>query len=99
MAEIAQLITPPAAAPEPAGTVLLDVLEAAQRLVAYCENDAVGGTDDAELALLGLPTRKLRRALCDLRHSVQQMNQAMASEEGCLMLASLRPAGMARRVA
>jgi hypothetical protein len=98
MAEIAQLITPHTA-PQPPGTVLLDVLEAAQRLVAYCENDAVGGTDDAELAVLGLPTMKLERALRDLRHCVQAMNQTMASEEGCLMLASLRPAELALRVA
>jgi hypothetical protein len=99
MAELAHLITPPPSPGPHAGLVLLGVLEAAQRLVAYCENEAVGTADDAELAVLGLPTRKLERALRDLRHSVREMNQALATEEACSMLAALWPAAHARRVA
>lgn len=72
-----------------AGSVVLEVLEAAQRLVAYCNNDPVGSSENAELAHMGLPAVKLDRALCDLRHAVQAMNRSMATEEGCAMLASL----------
>lgn len=77
---------PPAAQP---GPMLLDVLEAAQRLIAYCDNDAVGGTADGELAMFGLPSAKLNRALIDLRRAVQAMNRGMASEEACAMLTRL----------
>jgi hypothetical protein len=100
MADLAQLITPgpsPSAAGH-AGPVLLDVLEAAQRLVAYCDNDPVGGTEDGELAGFGLPTMKLDRALRDLRRAVQAMNRTMASEDGCAILENLAPA-MPRRFA
>lgn len=92
MTELARLRSPSrSAAPDLAGPVLLDVLEAAQRLVAYCDNDAVGGTEDGELAGIGLPTPKLDRALRDLRRAVQTMNRTMATEEGCAMLTSLLP--------
>ena len=90
MAELAHLIIAgPDLMTRHGGAVLLEVLEAAQRLVAYCDNDSVGGTEDAELAGFGLPTVKLDRALRDLRRAVQEMNRAMATEEGCEMLASL----------
>jgi hypothetical protein len=92
------LITPPSAGGVAPEAALLDVLEAAQRLVAYCDNAPVGSTEDAELAVLGLPTPKLDRAMRDLRHSVHRMNRALSTEEGCTLLAGLRPA-MARHAA
>ena len=92
MADIAHLLIQPLPNSAQPGAILLEVLEAAQRLVAYADNHAVGATEDAELASLGLPTRKLERAMHDLRRSVQQMNATMATEEGCRMLAGLRPA-------
>jgi hypothetical protein len=99
MTNLAQLITPPGAGGPPPGAVLLDVLEAAQRLIAYCDNAPVGTADDAELAILGLPSPRLDRAMRDLRHSVHAMNRAMSTEEGCAMLAGLRPMPPVRRVA
>mgnify|MGYP000904047467 FL=1 len=101
MADFARLIPPmPFGFDEDeAGSALLEVLESAQRLVAYCDNDSVGGTDHAELAGLGLPTAKLRHALSDLRRSVRQMNRTLASEDGCALLANLRPARLERHVA
>ena len=90
MAQLAHLIIsePDQVSGHP-GPVLLEVLEAAQRLVAYCDNDSVGGTGDAELIGFGLPGVKLDRALHDLRRAVQAMNRAMATEDACTMLASL----------
>lgn len=81
------------------GAVLLRVLEAAQRMVAYCDNGSVGGADDPELALLGLSTPSLDRALRDLRGSVRAMNQAMTTDDGLDLLAVLNGAGVARLVA
>lgn len=89
MAEIARLIPPAPDGSTRAGPVLLDVLEAAQRLVAYCDNDPVGGTEDAELAGTSCPTIKFDRALRDLRRAVQAMNRAMATEDACAVLARL----------
>ena len=101
MAELARLVPPLAllSDDEDAGAALLDVLESAQRLVAYCDNDAVGGADDAELVELGLPGVKLRHALSDLRRSVRQMNRSLCSEDGCALLSSLRPVRQHRHVA
>jgi hypothetical protein len=96
MTELAQLIAPPAAGAMAPGAALLDVLEAAQRLVAYCDNSAVGTTEDAELATLGLPAPKLDRAMRDLRHSVHAMNRALSTEAACALLAGLRPGLPAR---
>jgi hypothetical protein len=99
MTDLAQMITPPGAGGAAPGAVLLDVLEAAQRLIAYCDNAPVGTTEDAELASLGLPAPRLDRAMRDLRHSVHAMNRAMSCEAGCALLAGLRPAAPTRLVA
>jgi hypothetical protein len=95
MADLAHMLSASTSGPtiaasiQPAGQpgpMLLEVLEAAQRLIAYCDNDAVGGTADGELVTFGLPCAKLNRALHDLRRAVQAMNRGMASEEACAML-------------
>lgn len=78
-----------AVAPVSGGAVLLRVLEAAQRMVAYCDNAAVGGADDPALELIGIPTPSLNRAMRDLVGAVHDMNAAMTSEASCAALAAL----------
>jgi hypothetical protein len=84
-------------APAPAGgAVLLRVLEAAQRMVAYCDNAAVGAADDPALEIIGIPAPRLSRALRDLVSSVHAMNTAMTSEAACAALAALHRVPTAR---
>lgn len=86
---------PPALAPS-GGAVLLRVLEAAQRMVAYCDNAAVGASDDPALEIIGIPAPRLSRALRDLVSSVHDMNTAMTGEAACAALAALHRVPAAR---
>lgn len=100
MAEFIHAAAPTLAlAAEAPATVLLRVLEAAQRMIAYCDNAAVGGAEDSDLAMLGLSTPSLDRALRDLRHSVREMNQAMVTDDGADFLAELHGQRRGRLVA
>lgn len=104
MADLSQLVSTsrgaqPGQVEEAAGATLLEVLETAQRLVAYCDNQAAGGSRNAELAALGLPGVKIRHALTDLRRSVLRMNSVLATEDGCALLGRLRAPRPARRIA
>jgi hypothetical protein len=98
-APLAVLSTPDlVGAPAPSGgAVLLRVLEAAQRMVAYCDNAAVGAAEDPALDIIGIPAPRLSRALRDLVSSVHDMNTAMTGEAACAALAALHrvPAGRA----
>ena len=84
-------------APASGGAVLLRVLEAAQRMVAYCDNVAAGGANDPALEIIGIPAPRLSRALRDLMSSVHEMNTAMTGEAACAALAALQrvPTGRA----
>jgi hypothetical protein len=86
-------------APVSGGAVLLRVLEAAQRMVAYCDNAAVGGAEDPALELIGIPTPGLNRAMRDLVGAVHAMNAAMTSEASCAALAALHRVPGTRREA
>lgn len=85
------LLDAPAPAPvtPSGGAVLLRVLEAAQRMVAYCDNAAVGAAEDPALEIIGIPAPRLSRALRDLVSSVHDMNTAMTGEATCAALAAL----------
>ena len=86
-------------APVSGGAVLLRVLEAAQRMVAYCDNAAVGGAEDPALELIGIPTPSLNRAMRDLVGAVHAMNAAITSEASCAALAALHRVPGTRREA